>query len=188
MADCHTPDTATAQAHQRRLWDELRLTPCSKRCPNWLRHGIQPHKAKAKARAGHCKAKVHQLDTLGLGGRRVLVSRDWTGKTLADHRYDQLAWVKQVLRCGLAGLDLHDQAVTDQVEAARQGRAPDPVVWELARPDDPDVAHINKRLLRAIATRIQRREALHRAQHTGPPPDTDHPPVLVGVSATNPTS
>jgi hypothetical protein len=40
-------------------------------------------------RAGFCRGKVHQLDTLGLGGRRVLVSRLWSGKTLADHRYDQ---------------------------------------------------------------------------------------------------
>jgi hypothetical protein len=35
-------------------------------------------------RAGHCKGKVHQLDTLAIGGRRVLVSRDWSGKTLTN--------------------------------------------------------------------------------------------------------
>jgi hypothetical protein len=170
VADCHTPETAGAEAHQRRLWEELRYTPCSERCPNWLRYGVQPAKAKAKQRAGHCKAKVHQLDTLGIGGRRVLVSRDWTGKTLADHRYDQLAWVKQTLRRGLVATgNADDPTVAAEVDASRQGDAPEPFVWEMARPDDPDVPPVNKRLLRAIAIRIQHREAIQSAQALGPP-------------------
>jgi hypothetical protein len=60
---------------------------------------------------------VHQLDTLAIGGRRVLVSRDWSGKTLADHRYDQLAWVRKLLRLDSNGDE--DQAANDDaVQAA----------------------------------------------------------------------
>src|SRR5690606_9851004 len=57
VAECHTITTPAAQAHQRRLWQELRYTPCSERCPNWLRYGIQPHAAEPNQPAGHCKAK-----------------------------------------------------------------------------------------------------------------------------------
>ncbi|HEY3006963.1 MAG TPA: replication initiator [Micromonosporaceae bacterium] len=39
----------------------------------------------------NCKAKVHKRRTLGLGGRRVLISRDWSGKTLADHKANNRA-------------------------------------------------------------------------------------------------
>ena len=49
--------------------------PCSPRCANWLRYGVQPKNAKAGQCPGRCKARVHQRATLGLGGRRVLVSR-----------------------------------------------------------------------------------------------------------------
>jgi hypothetical protein len=172
VADCHAIETAQAEAHQRRLWEELRYTPCSPRCPNWLRYGIQPDKAKAKQRAGHCKAKVHQPATLGIGGRRILVSRNWSGKTLADHRYDQLAWVRQTLRVGLAEKGENgdeDQAVA--VEAAREGGAPAPIVWEMARPDDRDVPNLARRLLQSISTRIQHRERLRAAQaRAGAPP------------------
>jgi hypothetical protein len=162
--EVHAADTPAAQAHQRRLWDELRYTPRSPRCANWLRHGIQPDKARPKLRAGHCKAKVHQLDTLGIGGRRVLVSRDWTGKTLADHRYDQRAWVRRVLQLGLNDdQDVNDaQAAT--VDAARRGELPAPVAWQMVRPDEPGVAPIGRRLLRMIATRIEQRAAIRRAQ------------------------
>jgi hypothetical protein len=89
VGDFHQTDTATAAEHHRRLWEELRYTPCAPRCANWLRYGVQPKNARPKLRAGHCGARVHQPDTLGIGGRRVLVSRQWSGKTLADHRHDQ---------------------------------------------------------------------------------------------------
>jgi hypothetical protein len=73
-------------------------------------------------RAGHCKGKVHQHDTLAIGGRRVLVSRDWSGKSLADHRYDQLAWVRKLLK--LDGNGDEDQALDDEtVQAAREQAA-----------------------------------------------------------------
>lgn len=42
---------------------------------------------------GNCKNKVHKRDTLGIDGRRVLIFRQWSGKTLADRR----EWVKALL-------------------------------------------------------------------------------------------
>ena len=49
---------------------------------------------------GNCPGKVHQRETLGFTGRRVLISRQWSGKTLTDHREDNRAWVKALLALG----------------------------------------------------------------------------------------
>jgi len=153
-ADCHTTTTVRQQAHLDRLWDQLRVTPCSDRCANWLLYGIQPRHAHAKLAPGRCKARVHQRATLGLGGRRVLVSRQWSGKTLADHRADNRAWVRQLL--GLT-VDL-DQAATDSSGPASR------YAWELAPPTDPDVPPLAHRLLRAVSERIQWRNQLDQAR------------------------
>ena len=96
-ADCHSVTSDPQRQHLDRLWPELRQTPCSERCANWLLYGVQPKKTHGRLRPGHCKGKVHQKTTLGIGGRRMLVSRDWSGKTLADHRADAHAWVKALL-------------------------------------------------------------------------------------------
>ncbi len=177
VSECHTPETVTAEAHQRRLWEELRITPCSERCANWLRYGIQPSNARDKMRAGYCRARVHQLDTLGIGGRRVLVSRQWSGKTLADHRWDQAAWVRKILA---VSLDHEDEGQADAVEA------PAPIAWERAAPDEPGVGDLSRRLLRAISTRIQHRAAIAAARAAHPPGDVsatapDHDETTAGV-------
>jgi hypothetical protein len=44
---------------------------------------------RIKHATGHCPSKAHDRDHLGLGGRRVLVSRRWTGKTPDEHRADR---------------------------------------------------------------------------------------------------
>jgi hypothetical protein len=169
IAECRAPETATAEAHLRRLWDELRYTPCSTRCANWLRYGSQPQNPRAKMRPGYCNAKVHQADTLGIGGRRVLVSRQWSGKTLADHRHDQAAWVRKTLADGLGHTTDLDDDIAAKIAAARAGGAPAPIAWERARPGDPDVPDISRRLLRAVSTRIQHRAALAAARAADPP-------------------
>ena len=46
---------------------------------------------------GACKGKAHRRDHLGYAGRRVLVSRKWSGKTLADDRGDRKAWLTEML-------------------------------------------------------------------------------------------
>ncbi|WP_425295849.1 replication initiator [Nocardia abscessus] len=90
------PNTRTA-AHYDRLHAELQHTPCSPRCAVWLRYGIVPKGATAKTQPGRCKGKAHRRDTLGLPGRRVLVSRRWSNKTLPDHKHDRAEFVRQTL-------------------------------------------------------------------------------------------
>ncbi|NEW54045.1 replication initiator protein, partial [Nocardia cyriacigeorgica] len=83
--------------HYDRLHAELQHTPCSPRCGVWLRYGIVPKGATAKTQPGKCKGKAHRRDTLGLPGRRVLVSRRWSNKTLPDHKQDRADFVRQTL-------------------------------------------------------------------------------------------
>ena len=44
-----------------------------------------------------CPSKAHSRECLGIGGRRVQVSRHWSGKTLREHRADRAEVVRQVL-------------------------------------------------------------------------------------------
>ncbi len=76
---------------------ELRFLPCSPGCANWLRYGIQPDHAGPGLRPGWCGSKAHDRENLGLGGRRVLVSRQWSGKTLTEHRADRATVVREAL-------------------------------------------------------------------------------------------
>jgi hypothetical protein len=164
-ADCHDTTGGRQRAHLERMWQELRHTPCTPRCPNWLLYGVQPKGAQAKMMPGRCRGRVHQRATLGLGGRRVLVSRQWSGKTLADHRYDTRAWVRQLLGV-TAGMDAGEE---DQAGSASR------YAWEKARPTDPDVSPLGHRLLRKVSESIQLRNRIAQEQMaTGPPaPETD---------------
>jgi hypothetical protein len=116
---------------------------------------------------------VHTLDSLGIKGRRVLVSRDWSGKSLADHRYDQALWRRELLRVA-PNLDYElDEEMVARIEAARNGGAPAPVSWELARPGDPGIADLGRRLLRMIHSHEQLK-AVNEARlrtDSGPPDD-----------------
>lgn len=94
--DDQAPDPAY-QAHIDRLHDEVRWLPCSGACANWLRYGVTPKDPTPGLVPGECSSKAHDRVHLGLGGRRVLVSRHWTGKTLTDHRADRAAIVRAVL-------------------------------------------------------------------------------------------
>ena len=99
VADCHQAETDAQRAHAARLAEALRLQPCSPRCANWLRYGIQPKNTRPGLAPGRCKGKAHDADHLGYAGRRVLVSRKWSGKTLADHRADRQDWLLSHPRC-----------------------------------------------------------------------------------------
>ena len=68
------------EQHIDRLHEELRWLPCTPRCANWLRYGIQPEGAGPGLIPGRCAGKAHDRENLGLGGRRILVSRQWSGK------------------------------------------------------------------------------------------------------------
>jgi hypothetical protein len=97
VSDCHQADTDPQRAHAARLAEALRFQPCSPTCANWLRYGIQPKNARPGLIPGCCKGKAHDADHLGYAGRRVLVSRKWSGKTLADHRADRQQWLLATL-------------------------------------------------------------------------------------------
>jgi hypothetical protein len=97
VGDCHQADTDAQRAHVARLAEALRYQPCSPTCANWLRYGIQPKNARPGLAPGRCKGKAHDADHLGYAGRRVLVSRKWSGKTLADHRADRKDWLLKTL-------------------------------------------------------------------------------------------
>jgi hypothetical protein len=168
---CHAVETDRQRGHLERFWHELRHAPCSPRCANWLRYGVQPKNARPNQCAGKCKAKVHQRTTLGMGGRRVLVSRQWSGKTLADHKADTRAWVRAVLGAS----DPHDQLPVVDGEPGEPAR----FTWEMARNDDPDVAPLQHRLLRSISARIQQRAQLNAARERA----TRRTPDELGVAA-----
>jgi replication initiator protein RepSA len=147
------PHSSEQQAHFDRLHAELATLPCSPTCANWLLYGVQPKKARPGLVPGHCSGKVHQRRTLGFTGRRVLISRQWSGKTLADHRADNQTWLRAILAGALD--DNEDQAVT-----AESGQ----YYYQLARPDDPDVPSLQVRIMRSITNRQRTRTALARAR------------------------
>lgn len=158
LVDNTHPRTDPQQAHFDRLHAELAVLPCSPTCANWLLYGIQPDAAKPGLVPGRCSGKVHQRTTLGFTGRRVLVSRQWSGKTLADHRADNRAWVRTVLAGALA-----DDETTPAEDANRYS-------FELARPEDPDVSSLAVRLMRAISERRRWHTELEHARNTALPP------------------
>jgi hypothetical protein len=144
VADCHQADTAAQRAHMDRLAEALRYEPCSPTCANWLRYGIQPKNARPGLRPGLCKGKAHRPEHVGYAGRRVLTSRKWSGKTLADHRGDHKAWLVETL-----GLEVPD---------------PSRYTWHVVTPGDPDCLPPDKRLLRVVAERSRWKAAVAEAK------------------------
>ena len=144
IADCHHADTDPQREHADRLADALRYEPCSPGCANWLRYGVQPKNARQGLRPGHCTGKAHRREYLGYAGRRVLVSRKWSGKTLADHRADRKAWLLETL------------GVTEPAPARYQ--------WEAVMPGDPDHMPPAQRLLHVLADRQKWHAALVMAR------------------------
>ncbi len=103
-------------------------------------------------RPGACKGKAHRREYLGYAGRRVLVSRKWSGKTLSDHRADRKNWLMQTL--GLSATD------------------PARYAWEPVAPGDSDHMPGPQRLLHVVADRIRWQQALDEARRraAGQPP------------------
>ena len=114
---------------------------------------------------GACKAKAHKREHLGYGGRRVLVSRKWSGKTLTDHRHERRAFVLALL-----GID-------PATESATAGdKTSDRYVWEPINPNQaPPLA---TRLLRAVAQRQTWRAAYESARDGNGPPAVQKPLTL----------
>jgi hypothetical protein len=131
--------TDAHREHARRLHAELSVTPCSPRCPLWLLYGIQPQGARHSTTPGRCKGKAHQPEHLGIAGRRVLVSRKWSNKTLDDHRAERGEFVRQLLHA--AGIH-PAHGVQDGLYR-----------WERTAPGDPDIPPRPVLLLQAVAER-----------------------------------
>ena len=145
LGDCHQAATDAQADHAARLADspavramlaDLReLAPLSASSPRTPGRGLRP---------GACKGKAHRREYLGYAGRRVLVSRKWSGKTLADHRADRRTWLTSAL--GLPATD------------------PRRYTWEPVKPGDPDHMPNGQRLLHVVADRIQWQTALDLAR------------------------
>jgi hypothetical protein len=144
LGDCHELATDAQARHADRLADALRWEPCSPGCANWLRYGIQPKNVKRGMRPGTCKGKAHRREYLGYAGRRVLVSRKWSGKTLADQRAERKAWLVEIL--GLSATD------------------PARYAWEPVEPGDRDYMPAPQRLLHVVADRMRWLQALDQAR------------------------
>jgi hypothetical protein len=144
VGEVHQADTDAQRAHAERLAGALRYEPCSPTCANWLRYGIQPKNARPGLVPGCCKSKAHNPAYLGYAGRRVLASRKWSGKTLADHRADRQAWLLSALSV----------SATDPARYR----------WELVTPGDPDHLDRARRLLHAVADRARWLAALNEAR------------------------
>jgi hypothetical protein len=154
IADCHQAETDAQLAHAAQLFDALRYEPCSPTCTNWLRYGIAPKNPREGMRPGACRGKAHRREYLGYAGRRVLVSRKWSGKTIADHRADRKTWLLTTL--GLSATD------------------PAHYAWEPVRPGDRDHMSQPRRLLHVLADRITWQQALDEARRRAAgndPPD-----------------
>jgi hypothetical protein len=144
LSDCHHPETGAQQDHVDLLARALQFEPCSPTCANWLRYGVQPKNPRPGLVPGACKGKAHRRDHLGYAGRRVLVSRKWSGKTLADHRGDRKTWLAEVL--GLPATD------------------PASYRWEQVQPGDEDYMPPARRLLHSVADRLRWEQALTEAR------------------------
>ncbi|WP_219460213.1 helitron helicase-like domain-containing protein [Nonomuraea rhizosphaerae] len=139
--------------HAARMVEALRFEPCSPTCPNWLRYGVQPKNAKPGMTPGRCRGKAHKPDHLGYAGRRVLVSRKWSNKTLAEHKQDRRTWVLEAL------------GQTDQPTD------PHRYIWKPIPAGDANLAPLAVRLLRSVAERQRWRAHLARLQAEAAPQD-----------------
>ena len=154
VADCHQATSGAERAHVERLAEALSFEPCSPGCANWLRYGVQPKNARPGLVPGACKGKAHRREYLGYAGRRVLVSRKWSGKTLADHRSDRKNWLLSTL--------------------AVQAANPAYYAWEPVMPGDPDHMEHARRLLHVVADRQYWQAALAEARRrAGVEPPSD---------------
>jgi hypothetical protein len=149
IAGCHQAQTDARAEHAARLLDALRYEPCSPTCANWLRYGVTPKNPRPGLRPGQCKGKAHRAEHLGYAGRRVLTSRKWSGKTLADHRADRKAWLVAML----------DLPATDPARYR----------WERVAPSDRDAMTPTRKLLHVLDDRSRWRAAVadarRRAEH-----------------------
>ena len=158
LGECHKPETDAQRQHVARLLAALEYEPCSPRCANWLRYGITPKNPRPGLVAGACRGKAHRPEHLGHSGRRVLVSRKWSGKTLADHRGDRQAWL-------LAALGLSASGDNDRC------------LWQRVGPADDDYLPRTRRVMLVVADRLRWKHALDEARRRAALVDDEAPSI-----------
>ena len=153
VADCHQADTDPPACPRRRGWLRRCGTSRARRpAPTGCGTASSPRTPGPAWPPGRCKGKAHDADHLGYAGRRVLVSRKWSGKTLADHRADRKDWLLETL--GVSATD------------------PARYAWEPVAPADPDHLDHARRLLHAVADRARWQAALNEARRKAGVPDS----------------
>lgn len=100
---------------------------------------------------GQCPFKAHDWENLGCGGRRVLVSRKWTGKTLKDHKADRVEVVRQVLAA--AGVEV-PQTARMAADVRRSDGLPR-FNWKIWDPIDASVPVYRQVMTKAIAEKVR---------------------------------
>ncbi len=155
LGELLNPGSRRVAEHYDRLHAELCVTPCSPKCGVWLLYGIVPKGATENTQPGKCKANAHRRDTLGLPGRRVLVSGKWTGKTVPDHKAERMEFVREQLAAvGIYPPDTSHLRIT-------------PV-----RPGDKDAPPRAQLVMNLVTTRINQRAEYTMARlamDEGPP-------------------
>jgi hypothetical protein len=165
-------------AHIDRLAAEVRWLPCAPTCANWLRYGVQPKDAGRGMVPGQCKHKAHDRANLGLGGRRVLVSRKWSGKTLAGHKADRAAVVRAALEEAGFDPDDHDELSVSGTDGRWS--------WELLGRSRIDERTYAAAIAEAITTRQRWRTQYEtaKAARAGPAPSGSGAACSLGILAT----
>ncbi|MEU4316623.1 replication initiator [Nocardia sp. NPDC024068] len=148
------PETQAAVDHYDRLHAELQHVPCSKTCPVWLRYGIVPVGATDKTVPGRCRGKTHRRDLLGTPGKRTPNSRQWSGKTLPDHRADRVEFVRALL--AEYGIEKPDNPN---------------LRYSLVKPGDKNVPPRDHIIMASIAQRIAWRAEYNRVLLDAGPPE-----------------
>ena len=146
------PPTTTATTCRRPGWRTSTAWPkksAGSRARRRVRTGCATASNPPPPRPGWSRGTASTRRTtatnLGLGGRRVLVSRKWSGKTLAAHKADRAAVVRAALE--EAGIDPDDHDELSVV--GTDGRWS----WELLGRNRVDAATYAAAISQAITTR-----------------------------------
>jgi hypothetical protein len=151
--------------HMSRIQEQVEILPCSPRCWNWLRYGVQPKDAAEGVVPGRCPMRAHDPENLGCGGRRVLVSRKWTGKTLKDHKADRATVVRQVLEA--AGAEV-PQTGRMSVDVLREDGTPR-FVWKYWDPLKSSAPIYRQIITRSIAEHLRWKKQYESAKQAASP-------------------
>jgi hypothetical protein len=113
-----------------------------------VRHPTQERQARADARLLQAESPPPRIPRLRRR-RRVLVSRKWSGKTIADHKNDRKNWV---LAC------LAEAGVSATGNPTEPGR----YAWKLKPPGQTEP--VEQLILARLAERLEMRRQLDQAK------------------------